>query len=133
MHRIHQKKFWNNVRNHSDKNLAAEALKPFQDVGAVGFNNFQELANFIVSRFIPANRVALQINKCQCFGDAEKQQLELLEIAREEIGDNISLLEGTPPKSYKNKLVALARSYARKRKCHALMHGFVCYCNEHEH
>lgn len=75
-------------------------------------------------------------NNCQCLADVRMQYHLVVGNFHTASNGNLALLQDVSHPSHKEhwKLnTILARKLARKRKCHGLMRGFVCYCDEHNH
>lgn len=75
-------------------------------------------------------------NGCQCLDDIREQYRLVVENFRNASGGNIQLLQDVSHPSHKEhwrQNTNLAKRLARQRRCHSLMRGFVCYCDEHQH
>lgn len=75
-------------------------------------------------------------NGCLCLDDIRNQYRQVVENFRIASKGNLKLLQDINHLSHKEHWkmnTKLARQFARQRRCHGLMRGFICYCDEHKH
>src|SRR3989344_2562398 len=117
--------------SHLDPEEQAE-LHQWLNVQAGGPKTWEEYESIAVH----LGELIARANGCQCFEDVRAQYRFVVRNFREASHGNLELLQDVRHPCHKDhwKLnITLARKFARERRCHGLMHGFLCYCDEHKH
>lgn len=85
---------------------------------------------------VRVGELVARMNGCQCLADIREQYRLVVANFRQASSGDLNLLQDVKHPSHQKhwKLnISLAKKLARERRCHALMRGFVCYCDEHSH